>query len=335
MTENVVGRETPKDVLFGADQAHVEAIGVAVEDPPQGPLLDQLAEFHHRRMVEEDVPDHQHGGAALGQGHQFLALPGVQRQGFLHEHVLAGLQAATHQVVMRGRRRGDGHRRQLGIGQHLLEVVGEGRRAAGELQGFIALLVGITNAAQGPQFREDADQVLSPISATDDRQGGVHRGPRFMIRRHSVLVGDTGPHKIVRYGGLLRIIAPGVSRSRHLRLPAATSLAAVPRGFTDYTDPAAFGAVAQDFSANIPCKRRATRRRREKPACATVGGRAEGAPAWPPLPSWRPLTSAARCPPYPAAACPVKGAPGWPSWGGRRYSGTISCSFWRRTSWGS
>ena len=126
---DVVGGETPEDVLFGADQAHVEAIGVAVEDPPQRALLDQLAEFHDRRMVEEDVSDHQHGDAALGQRHQFLALPGVQRQGFLDEHVLAGLQAAADQVVMGGGRGGDGHGGQLGIVEHLLEVVGEGRPA--------------------------------------------------------------------------------------------------------------------------------------------------------------------------------------------------------------
>ena len=52
-------------------------------------------------------------------------------------------------------------------------------RLAGEFEGFIARSVGVADAAQGPQFREDPDQVLAPISAPDDRQGGVHRRVSF------------------------------------------------------------------------------------------------------------------------------------------------------------
>ena len=79
---DVVRGKAPEDVLLGADQAHVEAIGIKVEKLPHLALLDQLAEFHDRGMVEEDMSDHQHGGAALGQGHQFLALPAFRAKGF-------------------------------------------------------------------------------------------------------------------------------------------------------------------------------------------------------------------------------------------------------------
>ena len=150
MTEMSCGREAPEDVFFGADQSHVEAIGIEVEDSSQCALLDQLAEFHHCRMIEEDVPDHQHPRAFLGQRHQRLSLLGVQGQGFLYEHVLAGFQALPDQVVVRGCRRGDGHGGELWIAEHLFEVIGEWGAGVGKFKGLIVFFVGVADAAKAP-----------------------------------------------------------------------------------------------------------------------------------------------------------------------------------------
>jgi len=85
--------ETPEDVLLGADQAHVEPVGIAVQDSPQGALVDKLAELGNGRMVEQDMADHEDSRALLGQRDELLSLADVERQGFFDEHVLAGFEA--------------------------------------------------------------------------------------------------------------------------------------------------------------------------------------------------------------------------------------------------
>ena len=134
---NVVGSEAPEDVLFRPDQAHVQPVGIAVEDPSQGAFLNQLAEADDRRVIKEDVSDHEDGARSLGQGDQFLALPGVQGQRLFDEDVFARFEATADDVVMGGGGGGHGHGPQRRVVEDLLQVVGEGGPGARKIEGVV------------------------------------------------------------------------------------------------------------------------------------------------------------------------------------------------------
>ena len=76
-------------------------------------------------------------------------------------------------------------------------------------------------------------------------------------------------------------------------------------------------AAAQDSSPNIPCKRRATRRRPRKPACATVGGRARGPGVAARSPHGVRSRAQLDAPLIHRRLPRQRRAPGWPSAGGR------------------
>ncbi len=164
---DVVRGEAPEDVLLGADQPHVQAVGVAVEDSPQGPLVDELPQFDHGGVVEQDVPDHEDPRALLGQRDQFLPLLGVQGQRLLHEDVLARREALPDDVVVRGGGGGHGHGVSAGIVEHVGQLVGELGRIAGDAERTEPRGVGVADAPQGAELREDPHQVLAPIAASD------------------------------------------------------------------------------------------------------------------------------------------------------------------------
>ena len=146
---DVVGGEAPEDVLFRPDQAHVQPVGIAVEDAPESAFLDQLAEADDRRMIKEDVSDHEDGAAMLGQGDQFFALPGIQSQRLFDEDVFARFEATADDVVMGGGRGGHGHGRQRRIVEDLLQVVDEGGPGALKVEGVVTALIRVADASQG------------------------------------------------------------------------------------------------------------------------------------------------------------------------------------------
>ena len=134
----------------------------------------------------------------LGQRDQFLPLLGVQRQRLLDEDVLARLEALLDDLVVGGGRRGHGHGADRRIAQHVGQLVGELGRIALDGERAEPGGVGVADAPQGAELREDPDQVLAPVPASDDGNSITHRRLSLRVRwpgADSVPVGDISPRK--------------------------------------------------------------------------------------------------------------------------------------------
>ncbi len=75
-----------------ADLAEVEPVGVDVLDLAELAPRDQVLEASDRRVVLEQVPDHQDAAFRSGQRDQASPSSAVKSQGLLDEDILAGLQ---------------------------------------------------------------------------------------------------------------------------------------------------------------------------------------------------------------------------------------------------
>ena len=109
--------EAPERVLVGAQATEVEALRVDVADLAQLAVLAQLLEGDQRRVVGEQVADHQHPLALGGEGDEALGGSHVAGQWLLDEAVAAG---GERQLGERGVRGVD-----TLVGEHLAEVGGE------------------------------------------------------------------------------------------------------------------------------------------------------------------------------------------------------------------
>src|SRR4051794_34998553 len=100
----VVWGEGPQDVLLAPDLSEVEAARVDILQPSEPALADEVAQLQERRVVLQDVPDHEAPVEPLGEGANLLRLLDLQRQRLLEEDVFAGRQGLlAERVVLRRR----------------------------------------------------------------------------------------------------------------------------------------------------------------------------------------------------------------------------------------
>ena len=102
---HVVRAEAPQRVLLGPQLAEVHAVAVDVIERPQRARVDQLLQARHRRVVLEQVADHQDPSGPLGGGNRLLGVGGGGGERLLDEAVLSRLGDADRQFGV-GRYRG-------------------------------------------------------------------------------------------------------------------------------------------------------------------------------------------------------------------------------------
>ena len=122
---DVVRREAPQYVLLGANQTHVEPIGVAVEHAAELAFVDELAEPDDGRMVKQDVPDHEDQRSIFGQSYQGLAFVCEQGQRLFDVDVFVGFKTFSRDLAMSCGRRCDGHRVDFRILEYVLQFLRE------------------------------------------------------------------------------------------------------------------------------------------------------------------------------------------------------------------
>src|SRR5208283_1594505 len=76
---DIVRGKTPEDVFFGADFADVEPVGVEIIDLSQMTVLNQLLQLEDRRVVTQDVANHENAAPGLRELHQLFAVLHVDR----------------------------------------------------------------------------------------------------------------------------------------------------------------------------------------------------------------------------------------------------------------
>ena len=84
-----MGRERPEDVLLGANLAQIQPVRVDVLNSAELSLVDQPLEPQHRRVVPEQVADHQHSSAVAARASRGPSLLDGETQRLLDEDVLA------------------------------------------------------------------------------------------------------------------------------------------------------------------------------------------------------------------------------------------------------
>src|SRR3954451_18852816 len=118
----VVDAERPERVLVLADLAEVLAVAVDDEHVAELPLVDQLLQLLHCRVVEQEVTRHEDERARLGEGDQLLHLGGLHRRRLLDEDVLAGRERRACKRVVRRHGGRDHDRVDLVRREQLVEV---------------------------------------------------------------------------------------------------------------------------------------------------------------------------------------------------------------------
>ena len=94
---------------------------------PSSPESDQLAHGRQRGVEEQQMADHQPAVGLRGGLDELARVRGARRQRLLDEDVLAGLERAQAERVMRGDAGGHGDRIQRRIVEQVVEVAGEPR----------------------------------------------------------------------------------------------------------------------------------------------------------------------------------------------------------------
>ena len=117
--------EAPERILVGAQLAEIEAVRVDVADLAELAARDDVGEPAHPRVVLEQVSDHQDAAVALSRRDRRLCVTHRLREGLLDEAVLASVQHANRELSMRRHRRREHHTVELGVGEQLVERIGE------------------------------------------------------------------------------------------------------------------------------------------------------------------------------------------------------------------
>ena len=117
-----MGAEVPDDARVGLMKAEVDAARGDEVDLAQLAGGDQVSDRLDRRAVEEGVTRHQHQAEFLSQCGELRRFFQRARKRLLDERVLAGLERGACEWIVRADRRGDDHRLDLGVRQHLGEL---------------------------------------------------------------------------------------------------------------------------------------------------------------------------------------------------------------------
>ena len=114
------------------------------------------------------MPHHENPLLRLGQLVELRPFLFLQGQGFLHKNVFPGRQGLLDHGVVELRRTGNGDRLKGRVLQHGLErslPFRTGIETGELLQGLLAVIADNSQNAQGVEV---PDQVLTPVSRTDD-----------------------------------------------------------------------------------------------------------------------------------------------------------------------
>ena len=126
---NVVWGQRPEGVLALADDAQVQALRIHVMNVAQAATVDMLFHGRNRRVIFQQMADHQLAVHALGQLDHLLRMIDGQGRRLFHKHMLAGRQRTNNHLVVQRRGSNNRHGIRVGIVQHRLEIIrGPGRR---------------------------------------------------------------------------------------------------------------------------------------------------------------------------------------------------------------
>lgn len=224
----VVRGEAPEDVLLLPEPAEVEPVRGDVPQPSQLAAGDEPPRLPDAGVVLQKVAHHQDRAARLRRGRELLGFLHVERNRFLDEHVLAGVQRRLRQTVVVGRRRRDrdlAHLRRLehragraDLGDAV--AVRHGRQGAG---------VDVAYRMQRAQLVQDACEIAPPAAGADQSDVARH-APAHPASRPACPTADRNARTTrscsasVRNGWIGRL-----STSRDTRSAAGKSPGACPR----------------------------------------------------------------------------------------------------------
>ena len=103
----VVHAERPQRVLVRADDAEVLSVAVDAQDLAELARIDQFLQLQHARVVEQQVARHQHAVTFGRERDELVHLDGAHRRRLLDQDVLAGLERAFRERMVRRDRGGD------------------------------------------------------------------------------------------------------------------------------------------------------------------------------------------------------------------------------------
>ena len=100
---DIMRREAPKNVFFGANLANVQTVGVHVLHASNITAGDQLFQLEDGRMVLQNVPDHQDPALTSSQVDEVCPIGSLQCQWLFNEDILAGQQGTPSHLEVRCR----------------------------------------------------------------------------------------------------------------------------------------------------------------------------------------------------------------------------------------
>ena len=83
-------RERPENILLFPHSSQIEALGIDVADRAQFARCDEAFERHHRRMIAQQMADHENPPEFARQIDEFTALPRGKTERLLNEDVFPG-----------------------------------------------------------------------------------------------------------------------------------------------------------------------------------------------------------------------------------------------------
>jgi len=167
-----VRREAPEDVLFAANLAEVESVGIDVLQAAEAALVDEVVQRQKGRVVLQQVAHHEHAVVLRRDGDELFGIGGAQGERLFDEDVFSGLQRLAGEVGMQGSGGGDGNRFDGFVGEHLIEGARRHRVLIGELDRQIG--VGVAHGGERTDLVENTDEIAAPVATADDSDGSAH-----------------------------------------------------------------------------------------------------------------------------------------------------------------
>ena len=172
----VVRRQAPKGVLFGANHAEIQPLAGKVKQFAEFPLFYEHFERPNRGVIFQEMIDHKDAVLLFGNLNQAHRIVAGQGDRFLHEDVLPCQQRLTGKCVMsygRGGHDNNIYGRVIRTRRHFNPGVG----------GFHFSKTGLIriedkNGGLAKERAEDAHVILSPSPGTKNRDPHLIRLPR-------------------------------------------------------------------------------------------------------------------------------------------------------------
>src|SRR6185437_10552529 len=169
---NIVRREAPQDIFFGADFSNVQAVGVDVVNFSQRAVFDQLLKLEDCGVVAQNVADHQDAAFGLGQTDKLFSMLHVDGERLFHQHVFSGFERGLGHLIVGNGGRGEGDGGDGGIGEDVGEFAVELQAGIFRAESSLNRFLVIAKRGQRAQFIEVSHQVLSPVP--DSRNRNFH-----------------------------------------------------------------------------------------------------------------------------------------------------------------